>query len=70
MAMLVIALNFHVTSAKATSFSEVTDILSTLTCETEGIHNLLMEPNTHSCIQDTFMTMMYQVLFLGVYILL
>lgn len=57
-AILIFAVNFHVSSARASSFSEVTDILSTLTCTTEGVHNLLMEPFTHSCIQDDFLTML------------
>lgn len=64
-AILFISLNFQISSARASSFSEVTEILSRLTCDTEGIHNLLMEPYTHSCIQDTFMTYLVSSLISG-----
>lgn len=56
LAILIIAVNIQISSARASAFGEVIDTLMNLTCETEGIHNLLMEPYTHSCIQDTFMT--------------
>jgi len=54
--VLVLLFNININSAKA-DFAEVTEMLSTATCDTEGLHNLIMEPFTHSCIQDTFMSL-------------
>lgn len=63
--LIIFGLNISIFSARATTVKEVTDVLSKLTCETEGIHNLLMEPNTHTCIQDSFMTYVVSSLISG-----
>lgn len=39
------------------SISEITEWISSLTCETEGIHKFLMEPNAHTCIPMELLTL-------------
>jgi hypothetical protein len=54
--MLFSIVSFNSYKAYSVSFDEVTEIISKLTCETEGVENLLMDPFTHTCIQDPIST--------------
>jgi type IV secretion system protein VirB6 len=53
--MIFVSINQNI--AKADAITDIVQVISTLTCETEGIGNLLTGPFTHTCIQEAFSTM-------------
>ncbi len=57
MSLLIVIVSLNQNTAKADSITDVVNAIMTLTCETEGIGDLLTKPFTHTCIQDPFSTL-------------